>query len=170
MANTRYIRELVLNQPGELIGNVMNDWLAKNGYKQINYNGAVVFQAGDGFITAKDYIVLGYNNGVFHIESWIRPVSKEIKSANAPLAIGIVVISISVLIMLLTLVSDRIYTPGWIIVFLSIAGIINSNKAIKLTGNYGKAKAALVLNIIGIVLVAVMIILSLGLMLISLTL
>ena len=72
-ANTRYVRDLQLNMPDDVITYVITDWLKRNGYTQTNYNNEPnVFVAGDGFVTAKDYVKIFYQNGAFHIESWFK--------------------------------------------------------------------------------------------------
>ena len=47
-ANTRYVRDLQLNMPDDVITYVITDWLKRNGYTQTNYNNEPnVFVAGD---------------------------------------------------------------------------------------------------------------------------
>ena len=78
-ANTRYVRDLQLNMPDDVISYVITDWLKRNGYTQTNYNNEPnVFVAGDGFVTAKDYVKIFYQNGAFHIESWFKTGKREI--------------------------------------------------------------------------------------------
>ena len=219
----------------------ISDRLKRNGYTQTNYNNEPnVFDAGDGFVTAKDYVKIFYQNGAFHIESWFKTGKREIgpdqpgaygwavksaikskidqfinyllqqqyiqqpqnnagaafqgaqgmpqgnaqgmpqnnaqgvpqgnvvnvtgyhdeKASTAPLVIGIILCAISTVNLLLLLTTGYFITLGWIFIVLAVFGIVSANKAIKLTDGSSKAKAGLVLNIIGCVALAVFFILG----------
>ena len=231
-ANTRYVRDIQLNMPDEVISYVITDWLNRNGYSSINYNGEPnVFVAGDGFITAKDYVKIFYQNGAFHIESWFKQGKREIgadapgaygwavksaikskidqfinylmqqqyiehtqngsaqpqpnpmpsqgqpmpqgnvvnvtgyhddKAATTPLVIGIIICALSVINLIILLSTGYFLAFGWLFIVLAVFGIIQSNKAIKLTDGSSKAKTALVLNIIGCICVALFLILGIA--------
>lgn len=68
----RYVKEVVLNQPGDFVNYIMNDFLTKHGFKLKEFKGQKVFRAGDGFFEIPKFLVYGYQNGVFHLEAWTR--------------------------------------------------------------------------------------------------
>lgn len=82
------------------------------------------------------------------------------KASTAPLVIGIILCAISTVNLLLLLTTGYFITLGWIFIVLAVFGIVSANKAIKLTDGSSKAKAGLVLNIIGCVALAVFYILG----------
>jgi len=82
------------------------------------------------------------------------------KAPTAPLVIGIILCAISTVNLLLLLTTGYFITLGWIFIVLAVFGIVSANKAIKLTDGSSKAKAGLVLNIIGCVALAVFYILG----------
>lgn len=229
-ANTRYVRDIQLNMPDDVISHVITDWLNRNGYSSINYNNGEpnVFVAGDGFVTTKDYVKIFYQNGSFHIESWFKAGKREIgadqpgaygwaiktaiknkidqfinylmqqqyienpqaaagvqpqpnavpqgqvpqgnvmnvkgyrddKAATAPLVIGIILCALSAINLIILLSTGFFLSFGYLFIVLAIFGIVQANKAIKLTDGSSKAKTALVLNIIGCVFVALFLVLG----------
>ena len=248
-ANTRYVRDIQLNMPDEVISYVITDWLNRNSYSSDSYKGEPnVFSTG-GVVTAKDYVKIIYQNGAFHIESWIKSGKREIgvdqdgmygwaikssvktkidqfidyllqqqyvehpqaqqaaaqdygqsqnqagampgqaqnipqgqpymqgqvpqgnvvnitgyhddKAAKAPLVIGIILCAISLINLILLISTGVFLTFGAIFIVLAIFGITSAAKAIKLTDGSSKAKAALALNIIGCIAIAVFFIVGL---------
>lgn len=71
----RYVNELVLNQPDDFVQFIMNDFLQKNQYVLVEYNGEQVFRAGDAMVEGYRYLKWNYMNGVFHIEAWLTSVT-----------------------------------------------------------------------------------------------
>lgn len=68
----RYIRHEVLNQPDDFVQYMMNDFLAKHGFEYVNFKGQMVFRSGGGWFEMPKFLVWSYQNGVFHLEAWIR--------------------------------------------------------------------------------------------------
>lgn len=68
----RSVYDYTLNQPQSLIQYIANDYFAKEGFRLINYRGEQVWKKGTGMMTAPSYIKINYQNGVLHLEAWIR--------------------------------------------------------------------------------------------------
>lgn len=68
----RYIRDEVLNQPEDFVQFMMNDFLTKHGFKQVNFKGQQVYRAGGGWFEMPKFLIWSYQGGVFHLEAWAR--------------------------------------------------------------------------------------------------
>lgn len=69
---SRYIRDIVLNQPEDFVEYMMNDYLTKEGFKLVNFKGEQVYRSGGGIFEMPKMIIWNYQNGVFHLEAWTR--------------------------------------------------------------------------------------------------
>lgn len=69
---SRYIRHEVLNQPGDFVEFMMNDFLAKHGFRLVDFKGQRVYRAGGGWFEMPKFLVWSYQDGVFHMEAWAR--------------------------------------------------------------------------------------------------
>lgn len=70
----RYVREVVLNRPGDFVQYIMSDFLYKHGFHMVEFKGQQVLRAGGGLIEIPKFLVWSYQNGVFHVEAWTRNV------------------------------------------------------------------------------------------------
>lgn len=70
----RYIREEVLNQPEDFVNFMMNDFLTKHGFKYEEFKGQMVYRCGKGVFEMPKFFVWSYQNGVIHVEAWMRNV------------------------------------------------------------------------------------------------
>lgn len=68
----RFVREVVLNKPGDFVQFIMDDYLRKNGFVMSNWKGEPAYRAGDAAIEGYKYLKWGYMNGVFHLEAWMK--------------------------------------------------------------------------------------------------
>lgn len=68
----RYVREVVLNRPGDFVQFIMTDFLSKHGFKLVEFKGEQVYRVGGGIVELPKFLTWGYQNGVFHIEAWTR--------------------------------------------------------------------------------------------------
>ncbi|MCI7107194.1 MAG: hypothetical protein MR945_04860 [Agathobacter sp.] len=68
----RYVRHELLNQPEDFVQYMMNDFLSKHGFQFVEFKGQMVFRAGGGWFEMPKFLVWSYQNGVFHMEAWIR--------------------------------------------------------------------------------------------------
>ncbi len=68
----RYIKEERLNKPEEFVTFIMNDYLTKNGFVQKQVKGESVWQEGVGMLTMPKFLKYSYENGVLHLEAWIK--------------------------------------------------------------------------------------------------
>lgn len=68
----RYVREVVLNKPGDFVQFIMDDYLRKNGFVMSDWKGEPAFRTGDAAIEGYKYLKWGYMNGVFHLEAWMK--------------------------------------------------------------------------------------------------
>ena len=68
----RYIRDIVLNKPNDFVAFMINDYLSKEGFKLVEFKGQQVFRCGGGLFEMPKFLVWNYQNGVFHMEAWVR--------------------------------------------------------------------------------------------------
>lgn len=68
----RYIQEVYLNQPDDFVHFIMNDFLQKNGFTMSDWKGEPAYRAGDPMFEGYKYLKWSYNNGMFHLEAWLR--------------------------------------------------------------------------------------------------
>lgn len=68
----RYIQEIYLNQPDDFVYFIMNDFLQKNGFTMSDWKGEPAYRAGDPLLEGYKYLKWSYNNGMFHLEAWLR--------------------------------------------------------------------------------------------------
>lgn len=66
----RWVRDEVLNQPADFVNFLMNDYLAKNGFKLVTRKGEQMWKEGDGFLTMARFLKYSYMNGTLHLEAW----------------------------------------------------------------------------------------------------
>ena len=68
----KYMKDIVLNQPEQFVQFMMNDYLQKNKFKNSTWKKQPALRAGDGFFEAYKYMNWSYQNGVLHLEAWLR--------------------------------------------------------------------------------------------------
>ncbi|MDE6016183.1 MAG: hypothetical protein K2H41_10875 [Acetatifactor sp.] len=68
----RYIQDVYLNQPDDFVHFIMNDFLQKNGFTMSDWKGEAAYRAGDPMFEGYKYLKWSYNNGMFHLEAWLR--------------------------------------------------------------------------------------------------
>lgn len=68
----RYIQDVYLNQPDDFVHFIMNDFLQKNGFTMSDWKGEPAYRAGDPMFEGYKYLKYSYNNGMFHLEAWLR--------------------------------------------------------------------------------------------------
>ena len=68
----RYVREEQINKPEDFVIFIMNDYLSKNGFIQKQVKGEWVWQEGVGMLTVPKFLKYSYENGVLHLEAWIK--------------------------------------------------------------------------------------------------
>lgn len=68
----RYTQDVVLNKPDDFVQFMMNDYLQKESFSQSDWKGAPAYRRGDGFIEGFRYLTWSYNNGVLHLEAWLK--------------------------------------------------------------------------------------------------
>lgn len=72
MMNKRYVRDEQINKPDDFVTFIMNDYLGRSGYVQKQVKGEWLWKEGAGFASAPKFIKYSYENGVIHIEAFIR--------------------------------------------------------------------------------------------------
>lgn len=72
VAMARYIQEIYLNQPDDFVRFIMNDFLQKSGFTMSTWKGESAYRAGDPYIEGYKYLKWSYQNGMFHLEAWLR--------------------------------------------------------------------------------------------------
>lgn len=73
------------------------------------------------------------------------------KKAKSGMIIGIISLVLNLIFCCIPFIVDMIFSPGWLFIFLEIAGIQNSIQGRKSTQKRGMATAGLVMNIISVV-------------------
>ena len=68
----RYVKELVLNKPEDFVQFMMNDYLRKNSFVMADWEGEPAYRTGDAMMEGYKYLKWYYNNGVFHLEAWMK--------------------------------------------------------------------------------------------------
>jgi len=68
----RFSQDLVLNKPDDFVMFIMDDYLKKSGFQMSTWKNESAYKTGDGFIEAVRYLKWNYQNGVFHLEAWIK--------------------------------------------------------------------------------------------------
>lgn len=68
----RYVRDIVLNKPDDFVQFIMNDYLQKNQFAMSDWKGEPAYRAGDAMVEGFKYLKWSYNNGVFHLEAWLK--------------------------------------------------------------------------------------------------
>lgn len=67
-----YVRDIVLNKPDDFVQFIMNDYLQKNQFAMSDWKGEPAYRAGDAMVEGFKYLKWSYNNGVFHLEAWLK--------------------------------------------------------------------------------------------------
>ncbi len=68
----RYVKELTLNKPEDFVQFIMNDYLRKNSFVMADWKGEPAYRTGDAMMEGYKYLKWYYNNGVFHLEAWMK--------------------------------------------------------------------------------------------------
>ncbi|MCM1112834.1 MAG: hypothetical protein NC399_06225 [Muribaculum sp.] len=68
----RYIQDIVLNKPDDFVNFIMNDFIQKHGFKLADWKGQPAYRAGDIMFEGYKYLIWSYQNGIFHLEAWLR--------------------------------------------------------------------------------------------------
>ncbi len=68
----RYIREVKIDKPNDFVEFMVNDFLTKHGFKLVEFKGQMVYRAGGGWFEMPKFVLWGYQNGIFHMEAWMR--------------------------------------------------------------------------------------------------
>ncbi|MCI8667413.1 MAG: DUF4190 domain-containing protein [Dorea sp.] len=68
----RFVKELVLNKPDDFVQFIMNDFLRKNSFVMANWKGEPAYRTGDAMMEGYKYLRWYYQNGVFHLEAWMK--------------------------------------------------------------------------------------------------
>ena len=73
----RYIKDIELNQPIDVVSLVMEDYIYHNHFSRTDWNGEMVFCLRDGH-GGERYLKWSYAGGIFHVEAWLKgPFGKE---------------------------------------------------------------------------------------------
>lgn len=71
---SRYIADVELNQPTDVVSMVMEDYLYHNQFSRGDWNGEMVFRRGDSHGT-EWYMKWLYAGGIFHLEAWLKSIT-----------------------------------------------------------------------------------------------
>ena len=67
----RYIQEIKLNQPIDVVSMIMEDYVYHHRFKRNDWNGEMVYYMKDKHGKER-YMKYDYTNGVFHLEAWLK--------------------------------------------------------------------------------------------------
>lgn len=69
---SRFVAEYAIGKPDDFVRLVSEDFFRKEGFLPAVYKGEPVWKKGRGLLTAPQYIVLRYGQGILHIEAFLR--------------------------------------------------------------------------------------------------
>lgn len=69
---TRYIKDIYLEQPEEIVEQIMNSFIQQNNFKRTLWNGEICWGASHAIVGEIYFFKYIYDNGILHIEAWIR--------------------------------------------------------------------------------------------------
>lgn len=72
--NKRTVIDMAINMPEDAVNFMVTDFLTKNGFVQEQVNQEWVWQAGTGFLTLPKFFKYLYQNGLIHMEAWVKTV------------------------------------------------------------------------------------------------
>ena len=72
MGKGRYVKDLVLNKPDDFVNFIMNDYLQKNQFTMSDWKGEPAYRAGDAMLEGYKYLKWSYQNGMLHVEAWLK--------------------------------------------------------------------------------------------------
>lgn len=73
----RYVRDVELNQPIDVVSMVMEDYIYHNRFSRTDWNGEMVFYLKDSHGRER-YLKWSYAGGSFHVEAWLKgPLGNE---------------------------------------------------------------------------------------------
>ena len=68
----RFVANMPTGKPDDMVRFIAEDYLNKEGFKQITYKNEVVWKKGNGLVTGPQFIKLETMNGNVHLEAWIK--------------------------------------------------------------------------------------------------
>ena len=68
----RYMQDVPLNQPIDVVGEIMENFLYRNRYFRTDWNGEPVYLSTDSAEGGHRYLKWSYVNGIVHIEAWMK--------------------------------------------------------------------------------------------------
>lgn len=68
----RFVTEIATGNPDDMIRFIAEDFFAKEGFVLTSDGGQMVWKKGSGFFTAPQYIQMYFQNGVVHLEAWLK--------------------------------------------------------------------------------------------------
>lgn len=69
---TRYIKDIYLEQPEEIVEQIMSAFIEQNNFKHTLWNGEICWGASHVIVGEIYFFKYLYDNGTLHIEAWIR--------------------------------------------------------------------------------------------------
>lgn len=69
---SRYIQDVHLDKPVNFVNFIMNDFLTRNSFTLSDWKGETAYRTGDAAFEGFKYLKWSYNNGVFHLEAWMK--------------------------------------------------------------------------------------------------
>lgn len=68
----RFVADFQTSQTDEGIQYIVTDFLTREGFSYTNYNNELVWKKGVGALTAPQFIKIYSQNGLVHLEAWIK--------------------------------------------------------------------------------------------------
>lgn len=68
----RYIQDVPLNQPLDVVSEIMENYIYRNRYFRTDWQGEPVYLSTDSAEGGERYLKWNYTNGVLHIEAWMK--------------------------------------------------------------------------------------------------
>ena len=68
----RYIQDVPLNQPLDVVSEIMENYIYRNRYFRTDWQGEPVYLSADSAEGGERYFKWNYTNGIIHIEAWMK--------------------------------------------------------------------------------------------------
>lgn len=69
---SRYVHDLKTSKSQDEVNRITSDYLSREGFKQVDYEGEMVWKKGTGLALGPQFLKIIPSEGKVHIEAWIK--------------------------------------------------------------------------------------------------
>lgn len=69
---SRYQKDIITKKRPADIKKIVGGFMAREGFDKVVYEGRETWKKGQGFMISPQFIIIDVENGVIHLEAWIR--------------------------------------------------------------------------------------------------